>query len=351
MVIREPDQTYVAHKKCSWFTRARLSLLSLRPCPRRPAQALSDPGKPFSRQPTRPPAPAPSSSAAPRRCEPLAGPPPPASEAWSRAPAPRRFAHRTTDLAPMLRHADPCRASPCRPCRLLSALNRARPRSRALSSPGAKAAEAVPTPGMLSLESSSSFVLLLGDLLNPCFSGAQGGRRQQRKLPDVGSALWSHNAELRKMTAECVDRLGPLPPGCAPATHCCSSVFTATNVGRDAAAAIASASAASFTLDEGLDADWRQQPDLVAEFLPAPVAAARLHDALRLLLQEVQYLRAAEGPAKRNGSVRCREARSSALPRMQPGMSSRRWVHAALWHKPPGRGCPSHETSRGGLKK
>ena len=89
----------------------------------------------------------------------------------------------------------------------------------------------------------------------------------------------------------------PLPPGCAPATHCRSPVFTATNVGRDAASA--PASAASFTLDEGLDADRRQQPDLVAELLPAPVAAARLHDALRLLLQEVQCLRAAEGPAKR----------------------------------------------------
>ena len=31
----------------------------------------------------------------------------------SASPAPRRFAHRTTDMAPMLCHADPCRASPC----------------------------------------------------------------------------------------------------------------------------------------------------------------------------------------------------------------------------------------------
>ena len=66
---------------------------------------------------------------------------------------------------------------------------------------GAKAAEAVPTPGMFSLESSFSFALLLGDLLNPCFSGAQGRRRQQRKLPDVGGALRSCNAELRDREA------------------------------------------------------------------------------------------------------------------------------------------------------
>ena len=97
----------------------------------------------------------------------------------------------------------------------------------------------------------------------------------------------------------------PLPPGCAPATHCRSPVFTATNVGRDAASA--PASAASFTLDEGLDADRRQQPDLVAGLLPAPVAAAGLHDALRLPLQEAQRLRAAEGPAKRKGGAAKRE--------------------------------------------
>ena len=111
----------------------RLPLLSLRPCPRRPAQALT-PGNPsvgrqrdrrlplLLRQ-QRP-------SGARRWPRPL----PPASEAWSRAPAtnPCRAAspHRTTDMAPMLCHADPCRASPCRPCCLLSGLNRARPRSR-----------------------------------------------------------------------------------------------------------------------------------------------------------------------------------------------------------------------------
>ena len=164
---RGPDQTYVAHKKCSHPLHDRLPLLSLRPCPRRPAQALSDPGKPFSRQPARPPVPAPSSSAAPRRCAPLAKATATSFGGLvaSASPVPRRFAHRTTDMAPMLRHADPCRASPCRPCRLLSALNRARPRSRARSSSGAKAAKAAPTPSMLSLESSSSFVLLLGDLL------------------------------------------------------------------------------------------------------------------------------------------------------------------------------------------
>ena len=168
--IRGPGQSSVAHKKCSWFTRDRLPLLSLRPCPRRPAQALSDPGKPFSRQPARPSAPAPSSSAAPKRCAPLAKATATSFgglvASASHEPVAHRFAHRTTDMAPMLCHADPCRALPCRPCCLLPALNRARPRSRALSFPGAKAAEAVPTPGMLSLESSSSFVvsLLLGDL-------------------------------------------------------------------------------------------------------------------------------------------------------------------------------------------
>ena len=128
------------------------------------SSASADPGKPFSRQPARPPAPAPSSSAAPKRCAPLAKATATSFGGLVASPAPRRFAHRTTDMAPMLRHADPCRASPCRPRCLLSALNRARPRSRALSSPGAKAAEAVPTPGMLSLESSSSVALLPGDL-------------------------------------------------------------------------------------------------------------------------------------------------------------------------------------------
>ena len=154
----------MAHKKCGWFTRDRLPLLSLRPCPRRPAQALSDPGKPFSRQL------AVGARFLLRQQRPGGARRWPAAASFgglvaSASPVPRRFAHRTTDMAPMLRHADPCRASPCRPRCLLSALNRARPRSRALSSPGAKAAEAVPTPGMLSLESSSSFVLLLGDLL------------------------------------------------------------------------------------------------------------------------------------------------------------------------------------------
>ena len=147
----------------------RLPLLSLRPCPRRPAQALT-PGNPSvgSRRDRRHPVP--SSSAAPMRCAPLAMATATSFgglvASASHEPVAHRFAHRTTDMAPMLCHADPCRASPCRPCCLLLALNRARPRSRALSSPGAKAAEAVPTPGMLSLESSSSFVvsLLLGDL-------------------------------------------------------------------------------------------------------------------------------------------------------------------------------------------
>ena len=112
----------------------------------------------------------PSSSAAPRRRAPLGavGQPPTASEAWPRAshePVPRRFAHRTTDMAPVLRHADPCRASPCRPRRLLPALNRARPRSRALSSPARRLPKAVMGPSMLRFESSSSFALSLGDLL------------------------------------------------------------------------------------------------------------------------------------------------------------------------------------------
>ena len=70
----------------------------------------------------------------------------------------------------------------------------------------------------------------------------------------------------------------------------------------DAASAIASAAAASFMLDKPLDA----AATLVAELLLAPIvrAAARFHDALRLSLQKVQDLRAAERPAKRNGSVR-----------------------------------------------
>ena len=172
----------------------------------------------------------------------------------SASPVPRRFAHRTTDMAPMLRHADPCRASPCRPCCLLSASGRA---SREV----ARRPEALPvrrlpkrswdrTPGMLRFESSSSSVILLSISaifsFKPCFSGAQGGRCQQRvlKLPDVGSTLRSHNAELRHREA---------PSGSPAAAHCriipcdcCSSVFTATNVGRDAASAIVSA---SFTLD------------------------------------------------------------------------------------------------------
>ena len=147
-------------------------------------RSLSDPGKLFSWQPvvgsvgswlSAPGSFFVSSAQAVR----AVGQPPPASEAWSRAPAPRRFAHRTTDMAPMLRHADPCRASPCRPCCLLSALNRARPRSRALSSPGAKAAEAAPIPGMLSFESSSSFALSLGDLLVQ----TPFQRRARRKTP------------------------------------------------------------------------------------------------------------------------------------------------------------------------
>ena len=93
--------------------------------------------------------------------------------------APRRFAHRTTDMAPMLGHADPCRASPCRPCRLLPALNRARAAKSRPEFSGAKAAEAVPTPGMLSPESSSSFALLPGDLLvQPLFQ-----RRTGRETP------------------------------------------------------------------------------------------------------------------------------------------------------------------------
>ena len=84
-------------------------------------------------------------------------------------------------------------------------------------------------------------------------------------------------------------------------------MFTATNriVGRDAAPALASACVVLLTLDERLDR--RRQPDLVTEFLPAPAVRAGLHDAFRLLLQEAQRLRAAEGSAKRNGSVRRRE--------------------------------------------
>ena len=164
---RYADRTRVT---CSKHTRSAAGLPATvcpySPCPRRPAQVLLNPGNPSvgSRRDRRRPL-------LFRQQRPGGARRWPAATSFgglvaSASPAPRRFAHRTTDMAPMLRHADPCRASPCRPRCLLPALNRARPRSRALSSPGAKAAEAVPTPGMLSLESSSSFVvsLLLGDL-------------------------------------------------------------------------------------------------------------------------------------------------------------------------------------------
>ena len=138
------------------------------------------------------------------------GQPPPASEAGSRAPAPRRFAHRITDMAPMLRHADPCRASPCRPCCLLSALNRARPRSRAPT--GSSPVRRLPKRPRFRACSASSPRLPSPCCsaifsFKPCFSGAQGRRRQQRKLPDVGSALRSHDAELATAKRR------PLPPG------------------------------------------------------------------------------------------------------------------------------------------
>ena len=174
----------------------------------------------------------------------------------SASPVPRRFAHRTTGMAPRLRHADPRRASP-RPRCLLPALNRARPRSRAPSSPGAKAAESVPTPGMLRLESSSSFALSLGDLSNPVSAARKAGDASNASFLTLAAPCGA------AMPNSATAKRRPLPPGCAPATHCRSPVFTATNVGRDAASA--PASAASFTLDEGLDegldADRRQQPD------------------------------------------------------------------------------------------
>ncbi len=96
-----------AHKKCSWFARDHLPLLSLRPCPRRPALAPSDPGKPSVGS----------------RCRhlvelPLRQQRPSDTRRWpavtsfgglvasaSHEPIPRRFANRTTD--PMLCHADP----------------------------------------------------------------------------------------------------------------------------------------------------------------------------------------------------------------------------------------------------
>ena len=217
--------------------------------PRRPAQALSDPGKLFSWQlavgawfllhQQRP--------GGPRRW--------PAATSFgglvaSASPVPRRFAHRTTDMAPMLRHADPCRASPCRPRCLLSALNRARPRSRALNSPVRR----LPKRSRLRACSASS-----PRFPSPCCSAIFS-----TPVSAAHKAGDASNASFLTLAAPCgaampnsaTAKRRPLPPGCAPATHCRSPVFTATNVGRDAASA--SASAASFTLDEGLDADRRQ---------------------------------------------------------------------------------------------
>ena len=198
---RGPGQSYVAHKKRSWFTRDRLPLPSLRPCPRRPAQALSDPGKPFSRQL------AVGARFLLRQQRPGGARRWPAAASFrgliaSASPVPRRFAHRTTDMAPMLRHADPCRASPCRPRCLLSALNRARPRSRAPSSPVRRLPKrsrlrACPDSSPRLPSSCRSAIFSF----KPCCSGVQGGRRQQRKLPDVGSALRRCNAELRDREA------------------------------------------------------------------------------------------------------------------------------------------------------
>ena len=204
---RGPDQTHMAHKKCSRFTRSV--------CPYSPSVLAPDVQRKRCRTPGNP-----SADSRRDRRHPLLfrQQRPGGTRRWPAAasfgglvasaghdPVPRRFAHRTTDMAPMLRHADPCRASPCRPCCLLSALNRARPRSRALSSPGAKAA------GPDSGNAQPQVLVFLRGLpvarrpsrSNPCFSGrdAQGRRRQQRKLPDVGSALRSHNTELRDREA------------------------------------------------------------------------------------------------------------------------------------------------------
>ena len=210
-VIRGPGQSYAAHKKRSWFTR------SMTVCPPSVLAPTSSASAVGPRETLQSAAGATAgarsffvSSAQAVR---VVGQPPPASEAWSRAPAtnPRRFAHRTTDMAPMLRHADPCRASPCRPRCLLPASGRASPRSRALSSPGAKAAEAVPTPGMLSFESSSSFALLLGDLLVQTLFHAPGRRRQQRSFLTLAAPCGA------AMPNSATAKRRPLPPGCAPA--------------------------------------------------------------------------------------------------------------------------------------
>ena len=252
-VIRGPDQTYATHKKRSWFTR------SMTVCPCSPSDLAPDVQRKRRRTPGNSSVgsrrdrrrPIPSSSAAPRRCAPLASRRQLRRLGRERQPRPAPFRPRTTDMAPMLRHADSCRASPCRPCCLLPTLNRAKPRSCALSSPARR------LPKRFRLQACSASSPRLPSpccsaifSFKPCFSGAQGGRRRQRKLPDVGSALRSCNAELR-------DREAPSGSAAARlrACHvipCRSPVFTATNVGRDAASA--PASAASFTLDEGLDA-------------------------------------------------------------------------------------------------
>ena len=119
-----PRRAFGACKKRSWFTRDRLPLLSLHPCPRRKRLRETVQSKPAGGR-------APFSSATPSQCMPLAEPP--ASEAWSQAPATRRFANRTTDMAPTLRDTTRGRVSPCRSRCSLSAS--ARRRCRAPSSP------------------------------------------------------------------------------------------------------------------------------------------------------------------------------------------------------------------------
>ena len=189
----------------------RLPLLSLRPCPRRPAQALSDLGKLFSWRPLPVPGRTPSSSAAPMRCAPLAR-----SLcrhlrrlAWLHSPAPRRFAHRTTDMAPAPCHADPWPSLTLPPV---------------LSSLGVKSGQAAKS--------------------RPEFSRCDGCRGS----PASGYAA----ARLR---------------ACRPC-DCCSPVFTATK--RIVGQPRRSPRVVLLTLDERLDR--RQQPDLVAS--PGPSSAS-----------------------------------------------------------------------------
>ena len=206
----------VAHRKRNWFTRDHLPLLFLRSCPRRPAQAPSDPGKLFSRQPARPPAPGSffvSSAQAVR----AVGQPPPTSEARSQAPAPSRVVSPTERPAPVLCHADPLPSFALPPV---------------LSSLGVRPGRGVaPRPEVLRREGRRSgpdprhaqvFVLLRKRpaARRPSFSGC----RSNSGAPSQGGAInASSNFLTLAMPAtrpnSATAKRGPLPSSCAHAAQ------------------------------------------------------------------------------------------------------------------------------------